>query len=148
MPLHGAVGDGGSWFEVTGRLQHDDFTVVAPAVPLHGIASAIAYRRHPGSKVLVGHSYGGALVSELADTPGVTALVYVAAFITMPTRHWARSTGSSQAAGSAPAYAVVSTAITRFRLSQNASWRRGPERASPRQPGHLVALSHLAAAPR
>ncbi len=61
-------------------------TVVAPAVPLRGIASDTSYLSGvlatiPGPKVLVGHSYGGALVSELADTPGVKSLVYVAAFI-------------------------------------------------------------------
>ncbi len=84
--LHGAYADGSSWAEVIRRLQGDGYTVVAPAVPLRGIASDTAYLRGvlatiPGPKVLVGHSYGGALVSELADTPGVTSLVYVAAFI-------------------------------------------------------------------
>jgi len=84
--LHGAYADGSSWSGVTGRLQHDGYNVVAPAVPLRGIASDTSYLRGvlatiPGPKVLVGHSYGGALVSELADTTGVKSLVYVAAFI-------------------------------------------------------------------
>lgn len=84
--LHGAFADGGSWSEVTSRLQRDGYPVVVPAVPLRGIASDAAYLRGvldglPGPKVLVGHSYGGALVSQLADAPGVTSLVYVAAFI-------------------------------------------------------------------
>lgn len=84
--LHGAFADGGSWSEVAGRLQRDGYTVVAPAVPLRGIASDTAYLSGvlagiPGPKVLVGHSYGGALVSELAGTDGVTSLVYVAAFV-------------------------------------------------------------------
>ncbi|MER7251299.1 alpha/beta fold hydrolase [Kribbella sp. NPDC000426] len=84
--LHGAFADGSSWSEVTGRLQHDGYTVVAPAVPLRGIAADTSYLSGvlatiPGPKVLVGHSYGGALVSELADTPDVKSLVYVAAFI-------------------------------------------------------------------
>jgi pimeloyl-ACP methyl ester carboxylesterase len=84
--LHGAFADGNSWSEVTGRLQRDGYQVVAPAVPLRGIASDTSYLSGvlagiPGPKVLVGHSYGGALVSELADTPGVKSLVYVAAFI-------------------------------------------------------------------
>ena len=86
MLLHGAYADGSSWSEVTSRLQGDGYNVVAPAVPLRGIASDTSYLRGvlatiPGPKVLVGHSYGGALVSELADTPGVKSLVYVAAFI-------------------------------------------------------------------
>ncbi|MFG1820666.1 alpha/beta fold hydrolase [Kribbella sp. NPDC049174] len=84
--LHGAYADGSSWSEVTSRLQRDGYKVVAPAVPLRGIASDTSYLSGvlatvSGPKVLVGHSYGGALVSELADTPGVKSLVYVAAFI-------------------------------------------------------------------
>jgi pimeloyl-ACP methyl ester carboxylesterase len=84
--LHGAFADGSSWSEVTGRLQKDGYQVVAPAVPLRGIASDTSYLSGvlatiPGPKVLVGHSYAGALVSELAGTSGVKSLVYVAAFI-------------------------------------------------------------------
>jgi pimeloyl-ACP methyl ester carboxylesterase len=84
--LHGAYADGSSWSGVTSRLQSDGYNVVAPAVPLRGIASDTSYlsgvlANISGPKVLVGHSYGGALVSELADTPGVKSLVYVAAFI-------------------------------------------------------------------
>jgi pimeloyl-ACP methyl ester carboxylesterase len=84
--LHGAYADGSSWSGVTSRLQHDGYNVVALAVPLRGIASDTSYldgvlATIPGPKVLVGHSYGGALVSELADTPDVKSLVYVAAFI-------------------------------------------------------------------
>ncbi|WP_433167123.1 alpha/beta hydrolase [Kribbella sp. CA-247076] len=60
--------------------------MVAPALPLRGIAADTSYLRGvlatiPGPKVLVGHSYGGALVSQLGDTAGVKSLVYVAAFI-------------------------------------------------------------------
>lgn len=84
--LHGAFADGASWSEVSSRLQRDGYTVVAPAVPLRGIAADTTYLTGvingiPGPKVLVGHSYGGALVSELAGTSGVKSLVYVAAFI-------------------------------------------------------------------
>jgi pimeloyl-ACP methyl ester carboxylesterase len=84
--LHGAFADGSSWSEVTGRLQHDGYNVVAPAVPLRGIAADTSYLSGvlatiPGPKVLVGHSYAGALVSELGDTADVKSLVYVAAFI-------------------------------------------------------------------
>ena len=84
--LHGAFADGASWSEVTSRLQRDGYTVVAPAVPLRGIASDTSYLKGvldniSGPKVLVGHSYGGALVSQLAGTAGVKSLVYVAAFV-------------------------------------------------------------------
>ena len=84
--LHGAFADGASWAGVTERLQRDGYQVVVPAVPLRGIASDTSYLSGvlagiPGPKVLVGHSYGGALVTELAGTAGVKSLVYVAAFI-------------------------------------------------------------------
>lgn len=84
--LHGAFADGSSWNDVTQRLQKDGYTVVAPAVPLRSVAGDTQYLQGvlagiPGPKVLVGHSYGGSLVSQLADTPGVKSLVYIAAFI-------------------------------------------------------------------
>ncbi|TDU91796.1 pimeloyl-ACP methyl ester carboxylesterase [Kribbella voronezhensis] len=84
--VHGAFADGGSWAGVTKRLQRDGYQVVVPAVPLRGIASDTSYLTGvlasiPGPKVLVGHSYGGALITELAGTAGVKSLVYVAAFI-------------------------------------------------------------------
>jgi pimeloyl-ACP methyl ester carboxylesterase len=84
--LHGAFADGSSWNGVTQRLQRDGYKVVVPAVPLRSIAGDTAYLSGvlagiPGPKVLVGHSYGGALVSQLAGTAGVKSLVYVAAFI-------------------------------------------------------------------
>ncbi|GAA0619234.1 alpha/beta hydrolase [Kribbella sandramycini] len=84
--IHGAFADGGSWSEVTKKLQRDGYTVVAPAVPLRSIATDTEYLTGvlagiPGPKVLVGHSYGGALITQLAGTPGVKSLVYVAAFV-------------------------------------------------------------------
>jgi hypothetical protein len=55
--LHGAYEDGSSWSGVTGRLQRDGYNVVAPAVPLRGIASDTSYLSGvlatiPGAKVL------------------------------------------------------------------------------------------------
>ena len=84
--VHGAFADGSSWSEVTTRLQSDGYKVVVPAVPLRGIASDASYLSGvlagiSGPKVLVGHSYGGAEITELADTAGVKALVYVNAYI-------------------------------------------------------------------
>ncbi|MDX6584822.1 MAG: hypothetical protein QOI10_4006, partial [Solirubrobacterales bacterium] len=85
--LHGAFEDASSWSKVTQQLQSEGFPVIAPAVQLRGVASDTAAVEGlldsvHGPKVLVGHSYGGLLVSELASkTPDVTALVYVAAFI-------------------------------------------------------------------
>jgi pimeloyl-ACP methyl ester carboxylesterase len=87
VELHGAFEDASSWSKVTRQLQSEGFSVIAPAVQLRGVASDTAALEGvisaiQGPKILVGHSYGGLLVSELASrTPDVTALVYVAAFI-------------------------------------------------------------------
>lgn len=84
--LHGAFEDASGWSKVTQRLQHDGYPVVAPAVPLRGVvpdrdAVKGAVEAIKGPKILVGHSYGGLIVNELASGPDVKALVYAAAFI-------------------------------------------------------------------
>jgi pimeloyl-ACP methyl ester carboxylesterase len=85
--VHGAFEDASSWSLVVKQLQAEDYPVFAAAVPLRGIAADVgaiegAVAAIKGPKILVGHSYGGLLISELANrTPDVTALVYVAAFV-------------------------------------------------------------------
>jgi pimeloyl-ACP methyl ester carboxylesterase len=85
--LHGAFEDATAWSGVTRRLQRCGYRVIAPAVPLRGIGSDVTYldsavKAVRGPVVLVGHSYGGVLITELAaKNPHVAALVYVAAFI-------------------------------------------------------------------
>jgi pimeloyl-ACP methyl ester carboxylesterase len=85
--VHGAWADGSSWDGVTSRLQHHGYTVVVPAVPLRslsGDASYIASVLHSiqGPIVLVGHSYGGAVITNAAaGNANVKALVYVDAFV-------------------------------------------------------------------
>jgi pimeloyl-ACP methyl ester carboxylesterase len=84
--VHGAFADGSSWNPVIERLQRQGFTAVAVANPLRGVASdAEALDAHlaaiDGPVVLVGHSYGGAVITNAkARSPKVKALVYVAAF--------------------------------------------------------------------
>ncbi|MFH9353121.1 alpha/beta fold hydrolase [Kitasatospora sp. NPDC017646] len=86
----GAFADGSSWDGVIARLRHDGYPVVAAADPLRGPASDAAGLRSlvhhtKGPVVLVGHSYGGSVISEAAvDEPQVKALVYVAAFLPAP----------------------------------------------------------------
>jgi pimeloyl-ACP methyl ester carboxylesterase len=86
--VSGAFEDSSSWSGEITRLEHDGYPVIAPAVPLRGVASDSAYltalvRGVDGPVVLVGHSYGGALITEIAaqDPQQVKALVYTAAFI-------------------------------------------------------------------
>jgi pimeloyl-ACP methyl ester carboxylesterase len=84
--VHGAFADSSSWHGVVSRLQKSGYPVVAPANPLRGLTSDSDYLKQllatvPGPVVLVGHSYGGAVITNAAvGNPNVKALVYVAAF--------------------------------------------------------------------
>jgi pimeloyl-ACP methyl ester carboxylesterase len=84
--VHGAFADASSWNGVIERLQHQGYIVVAPANPLRGVAADSAYlasvvNQLDGPVLLVGHSYGGAVITNAAtDATGVVGLVYVAAF--------------------------------------------------------------------
>ncbi|MEV2271186.1 alpha/beta fold hydrolase [Nonomuraea africana] len=85
--VHGAFADASSWSDVIRRLQRDGYPVLATANPLRGLSSDAAYLRSvldtvQGPVVLVGHSYGGSVISQAAaGDPDVKALVYIAAFI-------------------------------------------------------------------
>ncbi|WP_211247969.1 alpha/beta fold hydrolase [Cryptosporangium arvum] len=84
--VHGAFADSSGWNGVTARLLRAGYPVVAAANPLRGVASDAAQvkallDRISGPIVLVGHSYGGAVISRAAvGDKDVKALVYVAAF--------------------------------------------------------------------
>lgn len=84
--VHGAFADSSSWSGVIERLQAADVQVAAPANPLRGIAHDSAYiasflKQIPGPVLAVGHSYGGAVISNAAvDAENVVGLVFVAAF--------------------------------------------------------------------
>ncbi|MGP3959584.1 alpha/beta fold hydrolase [Nonomuraea sp. 3N208] len=83
---HGAFADASSWTGVVERLRRDGYPVIAAANPLRGPVSDAAYLRSlvdhvQGPVVLVGHSYGGSVISTAADGDAqVKALVYIAAF--------------------------------------------------------------------
>ena len=85
--VHGAWADGSSWSRVVHRLQDQGFTVYAPPNPLRGLASDSAYlasflQSITGPIILVGHSYGGAVITNAATgNPNVKALVFVDAFV-------------------------------------------------------------------
>jgi pimeloyl-ACP methyl ester carboxylesterase len=85
--VHGAWADGSSWAPVARRLQQDGYRVAVPANPLRGVASDARYiaaflATVPGPIVLVGHSYGGMVITNAARAnPAVKALVYVDAFV-------------------------------------------------------------------
>jgi pimeloyl-ACP methyl ester carboxylesterase len=82
--VHGAWADGSSWAEVIPRLQAAGVKVTAVQNPLTSLAESVAATRHAlalqdGPTVLVAHSWGGTVISEVGGDPKVTALVYVAA---------------------------------------------------------------------
>jgi pimeloyl-ACP methyl ester carboxylesterase len=85
--VHGAWVDSGSWGAVSQRLQADGYTVYAEPNPLRGLPYDDAYLADflhsiSGPIVLVGHSYGGAVITNAATgDPQVKALVYVDAFV-------------------------------------------------------------------
>ena len=86
--VHGAWADGASWNAVSSELQGQGFTVLTPPNLLHGVAGDAAYvasflaQRTTGPVVLVGHSYGGVVITNAGTGGGdVKALVYVDAFI-------------------------------------------------------------------
>ncbi len=84
--VHGAFADASSWTGVIERLQAHGVRVTAPANPLRGLASNSAYlasflNQIPGPVLAVGHSYGGAVITNAAtQASNVVGLVYVAAF--------------------------------------------------------------------
>ncbi len=86
--VHGAYADASSWTGVIERLQARGVQVTAPANPLRGISIdsayiASAFDQIPGRVLAVGHSYGGAVISNAATkASNVVGLVYVAAFAT------------------------------------------------------------------
>jgi len=84
--VHGAFADGSSWNKVIPILEAGGFAVTAVQNPLKSLADDVATTKRAiesqrGDVILVGHSYGGAVITEAAaNNPKVKALVYVAAF--------------------------------------------------------------------
>jgi pimeloyl-ACP methyl ester carboxylesterase len=84
--VHGGFADASFWAPVIQDLQSHDVPVLAPPNPLRGLANDAEYlasyvSQIDGPVLLVGHSYGGAVISVAgASTPNAVGLVYVAAF--------------------------------------------------------------------
>ncbi len=84
--VHGAWADGSSWAKVIPLLQKRGYGVVGAQLPLTSIEDDVAATKKllatvDGPVVLVGHSYGGAVITNAANgSPNVKALVYIAAF--------------------------------------------------------------------
>ena len=83
--VHGAWANGSSWSEVVPLLQQRGLHVIAVHNPASSFEADVAATRRviddqPGEVILVGHSYGGAVITEAGNSDKVVGLVYVAAF--------------------------------------------------------------------
>src|SRR3954467_1647654 len=82
--VHGAYADGSCWSEVIERLHAAGVTATAVQNPLRSVAddaaaTRVILARHAEPTILVGHSYGGTVITEAGADPHVVGLVYVAA---------------------------------------------------------------------
>ncbi len=83
--VHGAFADGSSWDRVAPLLEAKGYRVVAVHQPLSSLEADVAATRRaielaPGPVLLVGHSYGGFVITEAGTSDKITGLVYIAAF--------------------------------------------------------------------
>ncbi len=84
--VHGAWADGSCWSAVVKTLQAKGYDAIAPQFPESSLAADVArlrqvLRRQSGPTIVVGHSYGGQIMTALsADAPNAVGLVYIAAF--------------------------------------------------------------------
>jgi pimeloyl-ACP methyl ester carboxylesterase len=83
--VHGAFADGSGWDAVAKLLEHDGYAVSVAQPPETSYADDQKYTKAAidamgGPVVLVGHSYGGSIITEAGNNPNVAALVYIAAF--------------------------------------------------------------------
>jgi pimeloyl-ACP methyl ester carboxylesterase len=83
--VHGAFADGTSWSKIIPLLEAKGYHVVAVQNPLTSLADDVAATKRiialqDGPVILVGHSWGGAVITQVGDDPKVAGLVYVAAY--------------------------------------------------------------------
>jgi pimeloyl-ACP methyl ester carboxylesterase len=83
--VHGGFVDGSGWEDVYSLLKKDDYNVAIvqnPTISLAGdvAATKLVINEQDGPVILVGHSYGGAVITEAGTDPKVVGLVYIAAF--------------------------------------------------------------------
>jgi pimeloyl-ACP methyl ester carboxylesterase len=83
--VHGGFVDGSGWEDVYRILKKDGYPVSIVQNPTTSLADDVAATKRviaeqQGSVILVGHSYGGVVITEAGNDPGVAGLVYIAAF--------------------------------------------------------------------
>jgi pimeloyl-ACP methyl ester carboxylesterase len=108
--VHGAFVDGSGWQGVYDHLAADGYRVAVVQNPTLSLAGDVAATRQvldglSGPAVLVGHSYGGAVITEAGNHPNVAALAYIAAYA--PDRGESLSTLIAEAPADAPAPPIL-----------------------------------------
>jgi pimeloyl-ACP methyl ester carboxylesterase len=83
--VHGAFADGSSWSRIIPLLEEKGYSVAASQNPLTSLADDVAavrrtIARQDGPVILVGHSWAGAVITQVGDDPKVAAVVYVSAY--------------------------------------------------------------------
>jgi len=83
--VHGGFVDGSGWESVYQLLRKDGFNVVIVQNPTISLSDDVAVTKRcidaqKGEVILVGHSYGGVVITEAGNHPQVTGLIYIAAF--------------------------------------------------------------------
>src|SRR6202008_2772892 len=83
--VHGGFVDGSGWAAVYGALRKDGYTGAVVQKPTGSLADDVRVTKRViaaqnGPVILVGHSYGGVVITEAGNDPKVAALVYIAAF--------------------------------------------------------------------
>ena len=163
--VHGAWEQGSSWRLVAEQLRDRGYRVVVPEIALRTLAGDAAQiadvvKGIDGPAVLVGHSYGGAVISNVAASPNVAALVFIAAFA--PDRGEsilgldARDLGSLVAASLVPVPFVVpaigvdlfiNRLLYRSVFAADVAEPAATEMAATQRPLTLAALSEPSAEP-
>lgn len=105
--VHGAFADGSGWRKVSERLTAKGYNVTVVQQPLTSLQDDVAAARRvlalqDGPAVLVGHSYGGMVVSDAGSDPKVAGLVYIAAFQPEKGESLARLAGSKPVPNAPP----------------------------------------------
>jgi pimeloyl-ACP methyl ester carboxylesterase len=141
--VHGAFADGSGWEAVAKILEKDGYTVSVAQPPETSYAEDVKYTRAAidamdGPVVIVGHSYGGSIITEAGNDPKVSALVYIAAF--------ALDDGESCAS----IEQALPQASTAFKPDSNGNWWIEPEHFAadfaadvPSSVSHFMAQSQV-----
>src|SRR5579871_4596695 len=141
--VHGAFADGSGWEAVANILKKDGYSVSVVQHPETTYADDVRYTKavidtQTGPVVLVGHSYGGSIITEAGNDPKVSALVYIAAF--------ALDNGESCAS----IEQAVPQASKAFKADSNGNWWIEPEHFAadfaadiPPAQSHYMAVSQV-----